>query len=88
MIRIIIENILLFLLPVAVYAGYMLLTRRRASPGEVFNDAPLVWLFVAGASMVIVSLVYFASTTISGSPDQKYTPPHMKDGRIQPGELK
>lgn len=88
MIRLIVENILLFLLPAAVYVAYMLLTRRRASPGEVFNDAPLVWLFTAGALMVVVSLVYFASNTTGGSPDQKYTPPYMKDGRIQPGELK
>ena len=88
MIRVIVENILLFLLPAAVYVAYMLLTRRRSSPGEVFNDAPLVWLFTAGAAMVIASLIYFASTTVGGSPDQKYTPPYMKDGRIQPGELK
>jgi hypothetical protein len=25
---------------------------------------------------------------VGGRPDQKYTPPYMKDGRIQPGELK
>jgi hypothetical protein len=87
MIRVIVENILLFLLPAAVYVAYMLLTRRRAS-GEVFNDAPLVWLFTAGAAMVIASLIYFASNTTGGTPDQKYTPPYMKDGRIQPGELK
>ena len=43
MIRVVIENILLFMLPTAVYLGYVLLTRRSASTaGDVINDAPLV----------------------------------------------
>ncbi len=88
MIRLVIENLLLFLLPAAVYFGYVLLTRRGATPGEVINDAPLLWLLSSGALLVIATLIYFASTTTGGRPDQTYTPPYMKDGRIQPGELK
>lgn len=89
MIRVVIENILLFLLPTAVYFAYMLLTRREASSaGTVINDAPLIWLFVAGALMVAGTLIYYATTTPGGSPGQAYTPPHMKDGRIEPGQLK
>jgi hypothetical protein len=50
MIRVVLENVLLFLLPTAVYFGYVLLTRRSASSaGDVVNEAPLVWLFVIGA---------------------------------------
>src|SRR5437016_3850342 len=53
MIRVVIENILLFLLPAAMYVGYVLLTRRGStSAGTVVSDAPLVWLFVAGALIV------------------------------------
>lgn len=88
MIRIVIENILLFLLPATLYFGYVLLTRRGASPGEVINDAPLLWLLTSGALLVMATLIYFASTTVGGRPDQTYTPPYMKDGRIQPGVLK
>ena len=89
MIRVVIENILLFLLPTAVYFAYVLLTRRGVSTtGEVINDAPLVWLFVAGALMVAATLVYYATVTPGGSPGQVYTPPRMKDGRIEPGQLK
>jgi hypothetical protein len=88
MIRLVIENILLFLLPAAVYFGYILLTRRGTTPGEIINDAPLLWLLSSGALLVMATLIYFASTTVGGRPDQKYTPPYMKDGRIQPGELK
>jgi uncharacterized protein DUF6111 len=89
MIRVVIENILLFLLPTAVYLAYVLLTRSEASStGAVINDAPLVWLFVAGALMVAATLVYYATVTPGGTPGQVYTPPRMKDGRIEPGQLK
>jgi len=89
MIRVVIENILLFLLPTAVYVAYMMLTRRGdTSAGEVVNDAPLVWLFIAGALLVGATLIYYASITPGGKPGQVYTPPRVKDGRIEPGTLK
>ena len=88
MIRIVIENILLFLLPTAMYVVYVLLTRRTTSAGMIVNDAPLVWLFLAGAVVVVATLVYYGTTNPGGRPDQTYTPPRMKDGRIEPGELK
>jgi len=89
MIRVIIENVLLFLLPTAMYVGYMLLTRRAAAPANsVLNEAPLVWLFIAGAMLVAATLVYYASITPGGTIGQVYTPPRVKDGRIEPGQLK
>jgi len=89
MIRVVIENVLLFLLPTAVYLAYVLLTRRTAnSANEVLNEAPLVWLFIAGALLVAATLVYYASITPGGSMGQVYTPPYVKDGHIEPGQLK
>jgi hypothetical protein len=54
----------------------------------VINDAPLVWLFIAGALMVAATLVYYATLTPGGRPGQVYVPPHVKDGHIEPGQLK
>lgn len=88
MIRIVIENILLFLLPTGLYVAYMLLTRRSTPAGTIINDAPLLWLFVAGAVIVVGTLVYYGTATPGGRPDQTYVPPRMKDGRIEPGQLK
>jgi hypothetical protein len=88
MIRLVLENILLFLLPTAIYIGYVLLTRQTTSAGTVINDAPLVWLFVAGAVIVTATLVYYGTTSPGGRPDQTYTPPRVKDGRIEPGVVK
>ena len=89
MIRVVLENVLLFLLPTAVYFGYVLLTRRTAATtGEVINEAPLVWLFMLGALCVAATLVYYATITPGGTPGQVYIPPRMKNGQIEPGQLK
>jgi hypothetical protein len=89
MIRVVIENVLLFLLPTAMYLGYVLLTRRTTGSRTVFDDAPLVWLFTVGALLVGATLVYYASITPGGVPGATYTPPHVgKDGQIEPGQLK
>ena len=87
MIRIVAENIVLFLLPTIVYIAFIYLTREE-QPGasSVLDDAPLIWLFVAGPSLVVVTLASFGSVT-GGKPGQVYTPPSFKDGRIEPGHL-
>lgn len=94
MIRIVIENILLFLLPTIIYVAYITLTRRTRSPAgapqdatKVLDEAPLIWLFIAGALLVIITLVAFGSTT-GGKPGQSYQPPVLKDGRIEPGRVR
>ena len=87
MIRIVAENIVLFLLPTIVYIAFIYLTREdRPGASSILNDAPLTWLFVAGAILVVVTLATFGSVT-GGKPGQVYTPPALKDGRIEPGHL-
>lgn len=90
MVRVVIENVLLFLLPSAMYVAYMLLMRRENSTaGAVVSEAPLVWLFVAGALLVAATLIYYATITPGSPAGKAYTPPRMgKDGRIEPGQLK
>lgn len=95
MIKTAFENLLLFLLPTLLYVGYVLLTRNeatsqaagKAGPSHgLLEDAPLLWLFVAGAILVIVTLVTFGSTS-GGKPGQHYEPSSLKDGRIEPGHI-
>ena len=81
MIRIVVENVLLFLLPSAMYIAYVLLTRRSSTAGTVINEAPLVWLFIAGALLVGATLIYYATINPGAPPGAVYTPPRMKDGR-------
>ena len=87
MIRIVAENILIFLLPTIVYVAYVYMTREE-KPGatRVLDDAPLIWLFITGAILVVVTLVTFGSMS-GGKPGQIYTPPAFKDGHIEPGHI-
>lgn len=96
MIRVVIENLLLFLLPTLVYAAYMLYLRSRAEARDedgkmqpvatLLDDAPLLWLFAGGAVIVIVTLAIFGSTS-GGKPGEQYTPGVFRDGKIQPGRI-
>ncbi|HRN84407.1 MAG TPA: DUF6111 family protein [Hyphomicrobium sp.] len=96
MIRVVIENLLLFLLPTLIYAAWMLYVRSRAESRDengnkppvraLVDDAPLLWLFVAGAVLVIATLATFG-TYSGGQPGQHYTPGVLRDGKIEPGQI-
>lgn len=85
MIRSVIENILLFLLPTLVYVIYVAATRDDARRG-ILDKAPLTWLMFAGTALVLIVLASFGSEN-GGKPGQGYIPPSMKDGRIEPGRI-
>jgi hypothetical protein len=95
MIRIVIENLLLFLLPTLAYIGWVLIARPetlertpdgRIRPARILNDAPLIWLAASGTILLILALVAFGNTS-GGRPGQTYTPPVLKDGKIEPGRI-
>ena len=86
MIRIVIENILLFLLPTLVYVIFVAVTRDNTRQG-IFDGAPLVWLLMTGTALMLLVLAYYGHDT-GGRPGQVYVPPSMKDGHIEPGTIK
>jgi hypothetical protein len=96
MIRVVIENLLLFLTPAFLYFAYVLITGGAeqgrtgddtANPAaSLFDGAPFLWLFFAGTALVLLMLVAFGSNS-GGKPGQQYAPPTMKDGRIEPGHM-
>jgi hypothetical protein len=97
MIRTVIENVLLFLLPTLLYVAWVLFQRFRSEAAgdetgnqramvNVLDDAPLIWLFVTGALLVIVTLTVFG-TSSGGKPGQHYQPSILKDGKIQPSHI-
>ncbi len=86
MIRIVIENIVLFLLPTLVYVIFAAATRGSSKKG-VFDDAPVVILMLLGTALVLIVLAFFGSDT-RGKPGQVYVPPSFKDGQIEPGRIK
>ncbi|MGI9521455.1 MAG: DUF6111 family protein [Hyphomicrobiaceae bacterium] len=90
MIRVILENIILFLLPTLIYIAFAFARRNRqstASASQIFDDAPVIWLLVAGAVCMVAGLAYFGSTS-GGRPGEQYQPPVYRDGKIIPGHYK
>lgn len=93
MIRVIIENLLLFLLPTMIYVAWVLFKHFQSEAGgapdhqQIISDAPLMWLFSAGAILVLLTLFAFESSSTGGKPGQQYLPPVFKDGRIEPGHV-
>ena len=87
MIRIVAENIVLFLLPTIVYIAFIYLTREE-KPGaaRVLDDAPLIWLFVAGPSWSSSRWPPSARSP-AASRVRSIRRPTFKDGRIEPGHL-
>ncbi len=63
MFRIAIEIMLLFLVPTVAYLAWALLARPGAAPASVFNEAPYVWLALAGAALVFGLLIYYGWTS-------------------------
>lgn len=78
MIRIVIENVFIFLLPTIAYIAW---TAFKLSEwpglGEVVRDAPLVKLFVAGAALMLAALTLVAMREIGDgrTPDGNSSPP-------------
>jgi hypothetical protein len=85
MIRIVIENIFLFMLPTVLYLAWVAFSENEwAGLPTVIREAPLLRLFVAGAALMIATLVTFSSRS-HNNPHDVYVPPSIEDGKIEPG---
>lgn len=85
MLRAIIEEVLLFVLPFCLFAIYLVVKRRN--PLDVEHWSPHAFrLTVAGLSLVIAILVLegFVTTRDRGA----YDPPHMENGVLVPGRFR
>jgi hypothetical protein len=97
MIRTVVENLLLFLLPTFIYIAWTLFQRAKAereapkdTDGQpittVLDDAPLLWLFASGLILVMLTLAVFGSSS-GGGPGQQYQPSVFQDGKIKPSHI-
>jgi hypothetical protein len=85
MIRIVVENIFFFLLPTLVYIAWVAFKEDEWSGlPAIVRRAPLLRLFIAGAALMLLTLVTFSSRS-HNSPDDVYVPQSMHDGKLQPG---
>ncbi|HVZ13982.1 MAG TPA: DUF6111 family protein [Bauldia sp.] len=76
----------LFLLPFAVYALWLLVTRRSLSNTSDWTIRTIGYLALVGALLVIVVLVIFIQRD-TDQPGGTYVPAHLENGVIVPGHF-
>ncbi len=88
MIRRILFELFLLVLPFLVYGGWMgYLRRRDKEAGGTWNDAPVTWLLIAGLALMLGAL--FVTRFAGGDVrDGVYVPPRYENGKIVPAEIR
>ena len=85
MIRILVENAFVFLVPTLISIAWFAFSRDDwPGLGAVIQAAPLLYLFVLGAGLMFVTLTVFSSRS-HNTPGEAYVPPGIHDGKLQPG---
>ncbi len=85
MMRVILTQLVLFLLPFLAYALWIWLSKRSRHP-ENWTRGPVAWLTLAGLLLVIVSFVFL--DTFNQAPEgTQYRPSEMRDGVFVPGRF-
>ena len=84
MIRRFLYELLLFLLPFALYAAYLRLEKREEDAAD--RKHPWTVLFASGLALVVASFLVWGVTEGSGRQGD-YVPPHVEDGRVVPGHV-
>jgi Family of unknown function (DUF6111) len=87
MARLVVFNAIIFLLPFAIYAGWLVATRGSASNAADWSLKTIGYLAIGGAVLMIAALLIFVQLS-GASPEANYRPATLdKQGRIVPGTL-
>ncbi len=88
MLRFLLTVVLPLLLPLFVYAGYLVLAQRKArlaGEGRLprWQTAPWGVITLSGLVLMLISLGYWRFTS-GVVPGVKVEPPHLEDGKVVP----
>jgi hypothetical protein len=87
MTRLVAFDALFFLLPFAVYALWLMITRGSLSNISDWQAKTIAWLAAGGAALMVAVLVIFVHTG-SAPTGGTYIPAHVdEDGNIVPGHF-
>jgi quinol-cytochrome oxidoreductase complex cytochrome b subunit len=87
MIRPIATELALFLAPFAIYAAFLWATKAGVLDASQWTLPRLAWLVIVSFVLMIGSFVVLAQ--FGGSPPgSTYTPAHMENGVLVPGQTK
>ena len=84
MIRALIDELGLFLIPFAAFAVLLIVTRRKLLHLDTWSRSS-TWLAIAGLVLVFASFLYAG---LEPRPMSGFEPTHMQDGRIVPGRFR
>ena len=85
MVRAVVEEVLLFLIPFGLFALWLAANRRNPLSRAHWSGAGF-WLVVAGIAVALVSLV--ATGLLAERHANGFVPTHMENGRVVPGEFR
>ncbi len=87
MLRVVLINIALFMLPVAVFAAYFYINERNKNAVEIeWKNMPLSLLLQIGLGLIVVGMLitaYIGGDDAGGT----YVPARMENGKVIPGEV-
>jgi hypothetical protein len=87
MIRPVLMEIGIFLIPFAVYASFLVATRSGVLTASAWPLIVVARLAIGALVLVIVSLLLLAHFS-GASPQSTYVPAHMENGKLVPGAEK
>jgi hypothetical protein len=91
MARIALTVVLPLILPTLAYLGWFYLAQRRAVLAGQPEKAPRLgdvpWIVLALTGLIVAGTGLFGGALFGGAkPGAHYTPPHVENGRVVPGE--
>lgn len=86
MARLLALNAIFFMVPFAVYAGWLFATRRTLGTESDWSTRVIVILCSIGALFVVIGLVVLTASE-GTSTSQTYIPADIQDGQIVPGRF-
>jgi hypothetical protein len=86
MARLVAFDVLAFLLPFALYAIWLLATRRNLRSASEWPLRTVAWLALAGAVVLLLAIAVFIHLD-SGKPGTIYVPARIENGVIVPGHF-
>ena len=87
MIRPVLTELVLFLLPFALYAVYLLATKAELLHPESWPLPTLMWLTIVALALMFGSFIVLAQW--GGEPaGSHYVPAHIENGKLVPGTTK
>jgi len=87
MIRPVLTEIGIFLIPFAVYAAFLVATRSGLLVWSSWPLHVIAKLSIAALVLVVISFVLLAQYS-GAPPDSTYVPAHLENGRLVPGAEK